>query len=368
MITYLKVCLFLMGWGMMNILPAPAKPLRVGVAGLTHGHVHWILRRAADPDIEIVGIAEPTRDLAQRLTRQYGLSMDIVYTDLKQMLDETRPDAVTAFNDIFGHLAVVEACAPRGIHVMVEKPLAVSLAHARKMHELATHYGIHLLTNYETTWYPSNHQLYQMTREADFGEIRKMVVHDGHQGPIEIGCNAEFLEWLTDPHLNGGGALTDFGCYGANLISWMMKGERPLSVMALTQQIKPAKYPKVDDEATIVLQYQQAQGIIQASWNWPYSRKDMEVYGTYAAAFADNRYEVRSRAAESKEFEKRVLKEREEPYHDPFAFFAAVIREDITLPPYDLSSLENNMLVMEILEAAKESASTGKVVKLKIDK
>src|SRR5437588_3266911 len=139
---------------------------------------------------------------------------------------------------------------------------------------------IQILVNYETTWYPGNQATYGLVEEEHaIGELRKIVVHDGHRGPKEIGCSAAFLEWLTDPVLNGGGALTDFGCYGADLITWLMQGQRPTSIFAVTQQIKPDVYPKVEDEATIVLTYPKAQGIIQASWNWPFDRKDMEIYG-----------------------------------------------------------------------------------------
>jgi predicted dehydrogenase len=158
---------------------------------------------------------------------------------------------------------------------MVEKPLSVNLDEARQMETLANKYGIHLLTNYETTWYGSNQKAFNQLDAL--GDIRKIVVHDGHQGPKEIGVNKEFLDWLTDPVKNGGGALMDFGCYGANLITWLMKGERPQAVVAITQQIKPEVYPKVEDEATIIVTYPKAQGIIQASWNWPYNRKGKKV-------------------------------------------------------------------------------------------
>ncbi len=74
------------------------------------------------------------------------------------------------------------------------------------------------------------------------GDIRKIVVHDGHNGPKEINVQPEFLNWLVDPKLNGGGALFDFGCYGADLATWLMDGQRPLSVTAVTQQLKPEIY------------------------------------------------------------------------------------------------------------------------------
>lgn len=341
-------------------------PLKVGVAGLTHSHVHWILGRPDRGDIEIVGIAEPNRELARRFAEQHGFSMDLVYDSLEEMLDASQPEAVTAFNSIFEHLEVVEKCAPRGIHVMVEKPLAVSLDHARRMAKLARQHGIHLLTNYETTWYGSNHEAYELVREGKIGPLRKLVVHDGHQGPLEIGVNAEFLEWLTDPKYNGAGALMDFGCYGANLITWLMEGRRPETVTAVTQQIKPEIYPNVDDEATIILTYPEMQGIIQASWNWPYNRKDIEIYGKTGYIINKDRREMK--ILYNEEEAKHISREAEPrpaPFDDPFAYLAAVVREEITPKPADLSALENNLVVMEILDAAIRSAKNGKTIQLK---
>ena len=255
------------------------EPIKIAVIGLTHTHVHWILGREDVGGIEMIGIVEPNRELAERYARQHGFSMDLVYASSDELLKAKKPQAVMAFGSIFEHLAVVEKFAPLGIHIMVEKPLAVNMKHATRMQELASENQIYLLTNYETTWYPTNHHAKSMIDRNQIGEIRKLVIHDGHQGPKEIGINDEFLEWLTDPKLNGGGAVIDFGCYGANLATWMMNGQKPIAVTAVTQTIKPHIYPKVDDEATIILTYPNAQAIIQASWNWPYSRKDMEIYG-----------------------------------------------------------------------------------------
>ena len=349
------------------LLPAQAgtaftKPVRVGIVGLVHTHVHWILGREPKGDIQVVGIVEPNLELAQRYSQQHGFSMDIVYDSIEEMLEAAQPEAVTAFNTIYGHLEVVEKCAPKGIHVMVEKPLAVSLEHAQRMEALAKKHGILLLTNYETSWYGSNHVAKALVDEGEIGPLRKIVVHDGHPGPKEIGVNEEFLEWLTDPELNGGGALTDFGCYGANLLTWLMDGQRPLSVTCVTQQVKPDIYPEVEDEATIILTYPKAQAIIQASWNWPYHRKDIEIYGT--TGYIINR---------DRENMDILLDEKEGPFNrqaaplegasfDPFAFLAAAVSGEAAMPAFDLSSLENNMIVMEILEAAKQSAAKGESI------
>jgi len=350
----------------MNAQSSEKEPLRVGVVGLVHTHVHWILGREDRGDIEIVGIAEPNRELAEQYAEQHGYSMDIVFSSIDEMLKKTKPEAVTAFNTIYGHLEVVEKCAPKGIHVMVEKPLAVSLDHAKKMEALAKKHGIHLLTNYETTWYGSNHdakKLIEKEKET-FGPIRKIVVHDGHPGPIEIGCNPEFTDWLTDPKYNGAGALTDFGCYGANLSTWLMNGERPTSVTAITQQIKPDIYTKVDDEATIILTYSEAQAIIQASWNWNYNRKDMEVYCKSGYVICPNRDDMEIMRSEKEGIKKEKGTPPLTPRDDPFALLEAVVRGRLELKPSDLSALENNMVVMEILDAAMRSAKEGVRVEL----
>lgn len=341
-------------------------PLKVGVIGLVHTHVHWILGREDRGDIEIVAIVEPNRDLAKRYSEQHGYSMDIVFDSIEDMLKVTKPEAVTAFNTIRGHLEVVEKCAPLGIHVMVEKPLAVNLEHARKMGALARKHQIHLLTNYETTWYGSNHFSKDLLKkEKDtFGEIRKIVVHDGHPGPIEIGCNTEFLEWLTDPYWNGGGALTDFGCYGANLSTWLMNGEKPQAVFAVTQQIKPHLYPKVDDEATIIITYPNSQSILQASWNWNYNRKDMEIYTQKGYIHNLNGTDMSIMKTEKEGATSFNAPPLKNPVDDPFAYLNGVIRDKIKVHPSDLSALENNITVMEILEAAKISAKEGRKVLL----
>lgn len=351
----------------LSLAAQQPEPLRVGVIGLTHSHVHWILGREDLGDIEIVGIVEPNRDLAQRFLDRHGKSMSLVYNTMDEMIKATNPQAVTAFGTIYEHLEVVEKCAPLGIHVMVEKPLAVNAAHATRMANLARKHNINLLTNYETTWYPTNHKAQELLRSGEIGELRKVVIHDGHRGPSKIGINDEFLDWLIDPKQNGGGAITDFGCYGVNLMTWLMNGKRPTSVTAVTAQLQPENNPKVDDDATIILTYDNVVATIQASWNWPVGRKDMEVYGLTGVIYADNRHDMRIRKAKGYDgFDETAMKleELQAPHNDPFSLLAAVVRRKIVLPPYDLTSLENNMLVVEILEAAKMSAKSGQTVKM----
>ncbi|MCC5938400.1 MAG: Gfo/Idh/MocA family oxidoreductase [Lunatimonas sp.] len=339
--------------------------VKLAVVGLTHSHVHWILGRQDKGDVEIVGIVEPNRDLATRLMNRYKLPQSLHFDSMEDMFKVVTPEGVTAFGSIYEHLEVVQACAPRGVHVMVEKPLAVSTEHANEMARLAKQYDIQLITNYETTWYASNLEVYrQVHEEKAIGALRRVIINDGHEGPKEIGVNQEFLDWLADPVQNGGGAVIDFGCYGANLMTWLMQGERPISVTAELKQIKTDIYPKVDDDATILLQYPETKGVIQASWNWPFSRKDMEVYGETGYLIAKDNTRLVTRLPGERQESNTQLSSREYPYDDPFSFFAGLIRGELSMQPYDLSSLENNLIVVEILEAAIQSDREGRRVML----
>lgn len=341
--------------------------LRLAVIRTTHGHAGWILGRKGKDDVTLVGIYEPDQALATQQAKRYNLPASLFFNDLNRMLDAVKPEAVVAFGSIYEHEAAVEACAPRGIHVMVEKPLATTVAQAEKMKGLALKHNIQLLTNYETSWYPSTEKTYSLVNDSSYvGTLRKVVVHDGHEGPKEIGVGKEFLDWLTDPVQNGGGALIDFGCYGANIMTYLMKGEQPVSVTAVTQHFKPAIYPKVDDEATIVVSYPSAQCIIQASWNWPFGRKDMEVYGEtgYIISLNSTAMRMRNRRLKTEVSREASLAETG-VYQDPFSYFADVVRGKIKVRSHDPYALDNNVTVVRILEAARTSAATGKAVTLK---
>lgn len=342
----------------------PQSPLRLAIAGLVHGHAGGFIRSLEGrTDIVIVGIAESDGALAANYANRFGLDSSLFFTDLESMLDQTNPEAVATFSNTFDHLQVVQACAPRGIHVMVEKPLAVNMDHARTIADAAREHDIHVLVNYETTWYPSNQVLWKLIKEQNsIGHITKIVVRDGHRGPKEIGVGPEFLEWLTDPVLNGGGALTDFGCYGANLTTWLMGNAKPLSVTAVTQHLKDDPvYARVDDEATILLTYPEAQSIIQASWNWPFNRKDMDVYGTDGYVRTIDAIQLRTRTNEPEE-KSLEAETADATYTDPVTYLVDVVRGRIE--PDGLSSLQNNLIVTEILDAARLSAERGESIVL----
>jgi len=358
------LALFLVGWILSQANGQETNlPVKFAIMGLTHDHAGgFIPNTLRRKDIQLVGIVETNTDLVARYGERYHLPANFFYPSLKALIAHTNIDAVATFTSTYDHLAVAKNCAALGVRVMMmEKPLAVDLKQGQAMADIANQKGMQMIVNYETTWYSANQAAYTLVHDQVIGDLRRIVVHDGHWGPRELGCSSNFLAWLTDPVLNGGGALMDFGCYGADLMTWLMDGARPTSVMAVTQHIKPEVYPKVEDEATIIVTYPKAQGIIQASWNWPYNRKDMEIYGQTGYVLVPKNDTLRILKNRGTETEQTVpgLKGAQA---DPLSYLAAVVRGEIK--PGGLSSLSVNLAVMEILDAARKSAQTGRRVDL----
>jgi glucose-fructose oxidoreductase len=343
---------------------AQEQPLRVAIVGLEHGHIGGFLKQFPNQhEMQLVGIVESDADLSHRYAEKYQLDSSLFYTQLDAMVAARHPQALLVYTSIGRHREVIEAAAQHGLSVMVEKPLTMSLDDALAIRRAAREHHIQVLVNYETTWYASNRAAYDEVAQGGVGDLRRIVVHDGHQGPKEIGVQPEFLKWLEDPALNGDGALYDFGCYGADLATWLMHGESPLSVTAVTQTDKPEIYPRVADESTIIVRYPKAEAVLMGSWNWPFARKDMEVYGATGYAITVGPDKMRLRTKGQNQETETVSPALTAPNDGSLHYLAAVLNGTLK-PEGDLTSLDTNVVVMQILDAARQSARDGKTIKL----
>ena len=341
-----------------------ATPVRVVIVGLVHGHVQGFLQNLPrSKDATLVGIVEPDTTLAAKYEKQYSLDHSLFHTDLDEALSSTHPDAVLVYTTILDHRRVIEAAAKMGISSMVEKPLSTTMEDAIAIRDAARLHHVHMLVNYETTWYASNADALQKATQGVLGEIRKVVVHDGHEGPKEIGVGPEWLPWLTDPKRNGAGALFDFGCYGADLVTVLMHGETPLSVTAVSQTDKPNIYPHVEDDSTVIIRYPKMQAVLMPSWNWSFGRKDMELYGTKGTLTTVGAASVRVRHHGDNEEKLAPSPALPARQATSLGYLAAVLHGEVR-DQGDLSALDTNIVVMQILDAARTSAATGRTVTL----
>ena len=367
---------FVLGFGVAAAETSPP-PLKVAVVGLAHGHAGGFLGGGAlvpaggllhRPDVELVGIVEPDQALFDTYAARFHLSPTLHFHSLEELAAQKHPVAVLVFTAISEHPHVVEQCATLGIHVMMEKPLAVSYQDACRIQQVAERGKIHVLVNYETSWYRSVATAQQLLKEGALGSVVKTVFRDGHQGPKRIGVGPEFMPLLIDPKLTGGnGALVDFGCYGVDLMTTLMAGEAPVSVTAVTKQLQPDLYPQVDDEAEIILNYPRVVAIVQGSWNWPFSVKQMDVYGStgYAKTLDADSLEVRRQ--DDKEAETSQGAAIPAPLDDPLHYLEAILRGEV-VEEHGFSALKTNVTTSEILDAARQSARTGKTISLPLAK
>ena len=343
----------------------PETKTRVAIVGLDHDHVWGLLKYLdAEPDAELVAIAEPQPGLVKEAKSRVQNSVKF-YSAYVSMLDEVKPDAVIVTTSNDRHLEILRECAKRHIHYSVEKPMATNAADAREMERLANQAGIKLMVNYWNAWVAPSHELFHRVKDGQVGDVQKIIVQYGHAGPKEIGVSEYFANWLYDPVKNGGGAIMDFGCYGAEWALWL-KG-RPIGVQAIAQKLKVSQHNQVDDDATILLQYPDATVIVEASWDWPHSMGQVQVFGPKGSLLATrNTLFYRStedRGKSGLEGEPVALNAPKGATSNPVAYFVDCIRHD--KPIEDPLSTRLNVQVLEILDAARESARTGREQQLR---
>lgn len=332
---------------------------KIAVVGLVHAHVWGHLATMVEgKTATLVGVSEPNPELVAE-AKKAGVKDELFFSDYKKMLDEVKPDIVWAFVENNRHLEIAKECAPRHINLIFEKPLASSYADAKQIQALAAKYGIRVMTNYQMAWWPSNYAAKAAVDHGDLGTVYRLHGVVGHGGPGSEGArNKFFFEWLTDPVKNGAGALMDFGCYNALWSIWYLG--MPETVYATALHLRPERFPKVEDAATLILSYPKAVGIFEGSWDLPRSFQDLEVFGRPDGAIAPGSlYMTRAGVQVQAGREKHELKVDPLPAaaSEPVAFMAA--RIEAGKPIDGLTGIEINVQVIHIIDLAKESIKTG---------
>lgn len=334
-----------------------AEPLRIGFAGLLHSHCWTQLRNVGTIDgVEFVGIAEANPELREE-ARKHAPDA-VFYDDWDSLQKEGKPDIVWAFLENNRHAAAAEFFAPRGIHLIFEKPLAHTLADAKRIRDLAHEHNIFVMTNYQMAWWATNQHAKTIADSGELGHVWRLHGIVGHGGPGSTGARSKyFFAWLTDPHKNGGGALVDFGCYNALWSLWY-KG-RPQKVYAQVNRLQTPRFPKVEDNSVMILTYPDGVGIFEGSWDLPHSFQDLEILGR-EASLKMTRNGVHTRKGRRPEWQAAEVPELSETRNDPIRYM--VDRVNAGQAPDNIMALDINVDVVEILEAAKQSIRTGAAV------
>lgn len=236
--------------------------LRVAIAGLVHDHIWDTLEHLRnDGRAILVAVSDDNAPLRRRAVEEYGAAQE--YISLDELLERERIDALVCGSENNRHAPIVEAAAARGIHVMVEKPMAATYAQAQQMARVAERSGIVLMINWPTAWNRAIRHACMLVQEGWIGQPFYVKYYAGHNGPREYGCSEYFWSWLYDTEKNGPGALMDYCCYGANLACLLLGA--PQSVTGAGGKFLK-DYDIPFDNAILLLQYAGAVGVAEASW------------------------------------------------------------------------------------------------------
>jgi predicted dehydrogenase len=335
---------------------------KMAVIGLAHGHAWSHLRNIAQrSDVRLVGIAAENDALLSEAAKEApGVPL---YLDYRKLLAEGKPDAVWSFVENDRHVEITRACAERGIHVIFEKPMASTLAQAREMMEIARTRGILLMINYQMAWWPTHSRAYEIATSGELGKIWRVRGIVGHGGPgapkgPEDHRREAFWVWLND-EARGGGALIDFACYGAVWLRWYLG--MPSTVYAVTARTRPEVY-QTNTSATVLAAFpDNGVGIIEGSWDLPRGFQDLEVFGNRGSV-SMTRTEVEVLIGRDKK--EVAIDELDPVLADPVTYFLNAVTN--RRPIEGIVGAEFNLDVMEIVEAARLSAESGKPVSLPI--
>jgi predicted dehydrogenase len=336
---------------------------RLAIVGLDHDHVWGLLNIIAnEPDAELVAIADSHPELVEKAKAKVPAGVKF-FSDYLPMLDEAKPEAVIVTTANNRHLEILRACAKRKIHFDTEKPMAASGAEAREMERLAREAGIKLMVNYVSAWPEATQEALRRIEAGEIGNIQKIIVQFGHEGPKEIGTSKYFTAWLYDPVKNGAGALMDFGCYGADW-AMVLKG-RPRRVYATSLKLKTEQHNAVEDDATVLLEYPDATAILMPSWDWSYGKGQAEIFGSKGSFLVRGDGLLFQPATRDTSAQNPAGKPVETPpvpaeKRNGVAYLLYCIRNN--KPIEGPVSAAINVGVNEIIDAAKESIRTGRAV------
>lgn len=334
--------------------------LRVAILGLSHDHVWEHVQQLAESEQgELVAAAEPIAELRERISNLSNLN---VYTDAQTLLEREQLDAVYIYSDNRSSAELATEAARRGLHVMLEKPLAADFAGAAQAVGAAYASGTHLMVNWPIAWWPNLQHAYNLIAEGRIGEVWQVNYRGAHGGPREYGHKGPFAEWLYDPHRNGAGALIDYCSYGVALAVSLLG--LPSRVTALSSRIQKLDLPS-EDNAVLVMQHTRALSTATASWTQrgmatSYSPVFYGSMGTLLAYYHDGSLWL---ATDEQKFGERLeVPPAPQGHRNATEFFLGHIRSGE--PIRGLCSAEVGLMTQEVLEAGLLSATNGQAVTL----
>ncbi len=246
------------------------------IAGINFDHLHMgdNLRMAHEhPWVEIVGICHENHERMRSAIDNFSIPDGLVFTDYRACITETKPDITLLCPATAKHGEWTEKVAPFGVHIIMEKPFAASLAEADRMIAAMASTGKQLAINWPLAWYPPHRTAKRLIDEGAVGEVLEVHYYDGNRGPLwhvadKVETTREEVaaekpnSWFYKKDY-GGGSLLDYLGYGTTLGTWFQRGRKPIEVTAVVDE--PVGL-EVDEHSITVARY--AHGLSKFETRW----------------------------------------------------------------------------------------------------
>ncbi len=319
------------------------------------------------PDAEVTAVFSRTEERARRVAAHWGIPE--WYTDIEALVARAPCDVVDICLPNFLHHRATVAAARAGKHVIIEKPLSVTLEEADDMIAVCREHGRKLMYAEELCFAPKYERVRALVRDGALGDVYMLKQLEKHSGPHS--------PWFWDVTQSGGGVIMDMGCHAFGWFRWMLGGNPGVaSVWATMNTVRHRDRTEGEDNAVTVVEFQGGiVGLAEDSWAKPGGMDDrIEVYGTKGVSFADlfrgssattyseSGYGYAAEKAGSTQGWTYTMFEEvfNQGYPQELAHFIACVRDDTT----PLVTGEDGRAVLEIIYAAYASAGTGAKVKL----
>jgi predicted dehydrogenase len=320
------------------------------------------------PEAEVVAVYTRDAQRAEAFARKHGIAR--YFSDLRQAITQSGCEVVDICLPNFLHAQAVLAAAAAGKHVIIEKPLCLTLEEADQIIAACKAANRKLMYAEELCFAPKYERVRKLVREGAIGEIYHLRQCEKHSGPHS--------DWFYNAEQSGGGALMDMGCHGLAWFRWMLGGRpKALSVYAQMQGgLLHKGRTRVEENSLCIVEFESgAIGVAENSWAKHGGMDDrVEVYGkggvVYADLFMGNSALTYSekgygyameKAGSTKGWTFTIFEEAfNQGYPQELRHFIQCVRED----QQPVVTAEDGRAVLELMYAAYHSARNGQKVSL----
>lgn len=363
------------------------KQYRVGVIGFAHMHINSLVAQFGQHEqVQLIAGADtvPARpELRDAMyTRGWNIRHAVekvglpnMYDRYDEMLGKEGFDLILCCAENARHAEVVEACAAAGVHVVVEKPMASSLAHGLRMARAAQAAGTEVIVNWPTTWSPAIRKAKELIDGGAIGRVIEVKWRGGHLGPLGYGVSHPGISEGAGPMSGvergatwwhqkdtGGGAMLDYCCYGSKLARWFI-GEPGLAAVGMRANLN-SHWGDAEDNAAMIVRFSAAMAIMEGSWTTHDHGVSPGpiVYGTDGTLVVERpkgaaeRVRVEKGSGQSATHEVESLPAGQQNIAQ--AYIHHLDTDEALHPTLDLAF---NLEVMAILDAGVRAADSGKL-------